>query len=74
MSKETVIRRGVKILGSLTSGTGDPILTRDATDKSIGEVPAIDLSTYLTTTLTSGYIIVGNGSNKLVRYLCPDIY
>ncbi len=63
MSKKIVIRGGQKILGSLDSGLGDPILTKDETSKEIGQIPAIDSSTFLSTSLTSGYLIVGNSSN-----------
>lgn len=63
MSKKIVVRGGQRILGTLASGTGDPILTRDAITSDLGTVPPIDPSTYLTTTLTSAYIIVGNSSN-----------
>lgn len=58
-----VIRGDVKLNSSPTSGTGDPILTRDATSGVVGEVGAIDVSVYIPTTLTSGYILVGNASN-----------
>src|SRR5690348_5729593 len=61
--KGTVIRQGVTVLGSLGAGTGDPILTRDNTTKEVGEVPAIDTSTFLSTALSSSYLIVGNASN-----------
>ena len=62
-TKQTVIRKGLTILGNLNSGIGDFILTRDATDKSVGAINPIDPSSYLTTALTNGYIIIGNGSN-----------
>jgi len=58
-----VIRGDVKLNSSPTSGTGDPLLTRDATSGIVGEVGAIDVSVYLSTSLTSGYIYLGNGSN-----------
>ncbi len=63
MSKKLVIRGGTKLLGALDSGLGDPILTRDDTSKEVGSISAIDSSTFLSTALTSGYLIVGNSSN-----------
>lgn len=63
MAKKLVIRGGQKLLGSLDSGVGDPILTRDVTTKDVGTVPAIDASTYLSTSLNSGQLFVGNASN-----------
>lgn len=63
MAKETVLRNGVKVLGTLGSGTGDPLLTRDATSKDVGSVPAIDTSAFVGTSLNSSYLIVGNSSN-----------
>lgn len=63
MSKKIVVRGGQKILGTLASGAGDPILTRDAVTSDLGTVPPIDPSTYLTTTLANGYLFVGNSSN-----------
>jgi len=62
-TKQTVIRKGLTILGNLSSGIGDPVLTRDAADKSVGTINPIDPSSYLTTALTNGYILIGNGSN-----------
>lgn len=58
-----VIRGAIKINDTPTSGTGDPILTRDASAGTVGYVASIDSSTFIPTTLTSGYILVGNGSN-----------
>src|SRR4051812_14385385 len=64
MSKKgKVLRGGIKILGSLDSGLGDPLLTIDTTTKDVGEVPAVDSSTFLSTLLPASYIIVGNSSN-----------
>lgn len=56
-----VIRGAVKINDTPGSGTGDPLLTRDATSGEVGEVSSV--SSGLSSTLTSGYIFVGNGSN-----------
>lgn len=61
--KQNVIRSGSKILGSLPSGDGDPLLTLDSTSKEVGKVPPVDTSTFLSTTLTSGYLLIGNSSN-----------
>jgi len=63
MANRLVIRGGQKLLGTVGSGTGDPILTRDATTKEVGEIPAIDPSVYLSTGLNSGQLFVGNASN-----------
>jgi len=60
MSK-TVIRGGAQIVGSLPAGTGDNLLTTDGT--SLGSISPIDTSTFVSKTLNSGEIIVGNGSN-----------
>lgn len=54
---ELVIRNGVKLIGTLASGTGDSILTRDASTKDVGEVPGG------ITSLTDSYVFVGNASN-----------
>lgn len=55
---ELVIRNGVKLTTTPSSGSGDPILTRDATTGTIGEI-----SSAVSTTLNSGQILVGNVSN-----------
>jgi hypothetical protein len=47
----------VKLLGSLASGTGDDILTRDPSSKEVGT------TTNALGTLPSAQIFVGNGSN-----------
>lgn len=62
-----VLRNGVKILGTLPSGAGDDVLTRDGTTNEVGTVPAVDLSSYLSNSLTSAYIIVGNSSNVAAK-------
>lgn len=62
MAKKIVSRGGQKILGSLPSGTGDPVLTLDSGTKEVGEIPSIDPSSYLTAALPSGYIYLGNGA------------
>lgn len=62
-SKKQVVRDGVKILGPLDSGAGDPALTRDASSKDVGEIPPIDNSAYLSTALQNGYIFIGDSNN-----------
>jgi hypothetical protein len=37
---KTVLRDGVRIKGTLASGSGDPLLTRDATSKDVREIAA----------------------------------
>lgn len=51
-----VINKGAKIKGTLTSGTGDPLLTRDTTTSDLGTVPNIG-------TLSDGKIFIGNNAN-----------
>ncbi len=63
MAHELNIRGGVKLLGTLATGTGDDILTLDPTTKDVGKIPNIDLSSYLSTTLASGNLFIGNASN-----------
>lgn len=58
-----VIRDNIKINSVPGSGTGEPILTRAASTGIVGKIGAIDTSTFISTTLTSGRIIVGNSSN-----------
>lgn len=53
---QTVLRDGVRIKGTLASGAGDPLLTRDATTKDVGEVTAG------ITILPENNIFVGNSS------------
>jgi hypothetical protein len=55
-----VIYGSVKLKGSLASGTGDDVLTRDATSKEVGTTPNALGS------LTSAYIFVGDGTNAPV--------
>lgn len=62
MAKRNVIRGGQKILGTLGSGIGDPLLTRDTTTKEVGEVNSAGGSG-LTTTLLNGQILIGNAIN-----------
>jgi len=62
MAKQIVSRGGQKILGALASGIGDAVLTKDATTKEVGQIPSIDTSNYLTTSLASGFFLIGNGS------------
>jgi len=63
MAKKLVIRGSQKILGPLDPGTGDSILTRDSVTKEVGVIPSIDPSTYLSTSLNSAQLYVGNASN-----------
>lgn len=58
-----VIRDNIKINSVPGSGTGEPILTRAAATGVVGKIGAIDTSTFVSTTLTSGRVIVGNSSN-----------
>lgn len=60
---ELVIRNGLKIVATLASGTGDEILTRDATTNALGSISAIDTTVFVSKTLPSANIYVGNGSN-----------
>lgn len=62
MANETVLRTGQKILGTLASGTGDPILTRDATTLITGSVTSID----------SGWKVVGNTEITGDAYIYAD--
>src|SRR5882672_5434059 len=50
-----VINKGAKIKGTLASGAGDPVLTRDATSSDLGTVNF--------GTLTNGKIYIGDVSN-----------
>jgi len=61
-TKRKVVRGGQKILGTLNSGTGDSLLTQ-ATNGEVRKVPSIDPSTYLTTSLLSAKIFIGNAIN-----------
>ena len=58
--KQVVLRNGLKILGSLSSGINDPLLTLDSTTKDVGNIPPIDSSTFITSSLDSGKILIGN--------------
>lgn len=62
-TKQTVFRGDLKLNQTLGSGTGDPVLTVDEMSKEVGQIPAIDLSAYVSNSLTSGRIFVGNSSN-----------
>lgn len=71
---ELVIRNGLKFSGALGSGTGDNILTKDTTTNEVGEIASLDLSNYLSTTLSDGYILIGNSSNvATARQVTGDI-
>ena len=61
--KNIVFRDGVKIIGTPGDGTGDPILTRDAIDKEVGESAPIGLGVFLDVALPEGQIFIGNSSN-----------
>lgn len=54
-----VIRGGLIIKATLASGSGDDLLTIDATTGEVGKISG----TPLTTTLTAGSIFLGNASN-----------
>lgn len=60
---ELVIRNGLKLEGALPSGTGDSVLTVDGTTSAVGSIGAIDTSVFVSKTLPSANIYVGNGSN-----------
>ncbi len=60
---ELVVRNGLKLPDPLGSGTGDNILTVDATTKALGSISPIDTSVFVSTTLPSANILVGNGSS-----------
>lgn len=57
-----VVRSPIVIKGTTVDGTGDPLLTKDATTSELGTVASLG-SGFVSSTLTSGNIIVGNGSN-----------
>jgi hypothetical protein len=60
MAKSIVFRDGLKILGILGDGTGDPTLTRDLTSKVVGAKAPSDASVFLSLNLEEGYILMGN--------------
>lgn len=60
MAKKIVIRGGQRILGTLGSGVGDSVLTQNSTSKELTKIPAIDTSSFLTSALTSGYVLIGS--------------
>lgn len=62
-TKKLVIRGQLGLTGTLESGTGDAMLTRDAGSFQVGSVPAVDTTNFLTTTLASGKILVGSNLN-----------
>jgi len=62
-SKNLVIRGGTKLKGAISSGIGDSVLTQNSSTKAITEIGPIDVSSFLTTSLLAGRIIVGNNSN-----------
>src|SRR6478735_11519219 len=63
MAKKLIIRDGTKILGTLSSGLGDNVLTIDAASREVGSIPPIDVTGFIPTALTDSYIIVGSSSN-----------
>jgi hypothetical protein len=63
MAKKVVIRGGQKILGTLASGVGDPVLTKNTSTNDVTVVPAVDTSTFISKTLPQGQILIGNASN-----------
>lgn len=62
-NKRLNIRGGLNIKASLSSGAGDPVLTRDNASTEVGSIPPVDTSSYLSSSLTAGQIYVGNNSN-----------
>lgn len=60
MASKKVIRGSVSLLVQPGSGGTDPVLTRNASSGEVGQIPGI--SGYLTTTLPSAQIFIGNGS------------
>lgn len=62
-TKKLIIRNGIKLTQTPSSGTGDPVLTRNASGGEMRVVPAIDLSSYVSNSLTSAYLLVGSSSN-----------
>lgn len=63
MAHELVLRGGLQIISTPGSGTGDPQLTLDIATKIVGEVPAVDSSTFISKTLATGNILVGSNTN-----------
>lgn len=63
MAHEVVLRNGIRIKATLPSGTGDNLLTVDGATFDVGSIAAIDTSVFLSKTLASANIYVGNGSN-----------
>lgn len=69
-----VLRNGIKLLGTLESGVGDNILTRDSTDNSVGSISPVDPSAYLTTSLSDGNILLGSNLNvATARVVTGDV-
>lgn len=60
---QLVVHGNLKLNTVVPSGTGDNVLTADPATGDLGQIGAIDTSTYIPKTLTSAYILVGNGSN-----------
>lgn len=60
---QLVVHGNLKLNTVVPSGTGDNVLTADPTTGDLGQIGAIDTATYIPKTLTSAYILVGNGSN-----------
>lgn len=63
MAHELVLRGGLQIIPTPGSGTGDPQLTLGISTKLVGEVPAVDSSTFISKTLAAGNILVGSNAN-----------
>lgn len=57
-----VIRNNVKLITDPIDGTGDDLLTRNSTTKELGSISPIDTSTFLTSTLQTGYFLIGNAN------------
>lgn len=60
---QLVVHGNLKLNTVVPSGTGDNVLTADPSTGDLGQIGSIDTSTYIPKTLTSAYILVGNGSN-----------
>lgn len=63
MSKSLIIRGAINLKTTLPDGTGEDLLTVNSTTKEVGSIPTLDLTAYLSNTLASAKVLVGNGSN-----------
>lgn len=62
-TKQFVTRGGVRVLGTLGDGSGDEMLTRDSSTKDVAAVPSVDSVNFISSSLQSGRILIGNSSN-----------